>query len=65
MESVFFHIVGVSVTISIVVVFLLLLSSYLNDRYTVKWRYFLWLFLAIRLMIPFDFGFSLPPTMRR
>ncbi len=61
MQSVFFQLVGVSVTISIVVVLLLLLSSYLNDRYAVKWRYFLWLFLAIRLIIPIDFGFTAPP----
>ncbi len=61
MQSVFFQLVGVSITISIVVVLLLLLSSYLNDRYAVKWRYFLWLFLAIRLIIPLDFGFTAPP----
>lgn len=61
MQSVFFNLVGVSITISIVIIFLLLLSSYLNDRYTVKWRYFLWLFLAIRLIIPMDFGFTAPP----
>lgn len=61
MQSIFFQLVGVSITISIVVVLLLLLSSYLNDRYAVKWRYFLWIFLAIRLVVPVDFGFTAPP----
>ena len=61
MQSVLFNLIGISITISIVVVLLLLLSSKLNDRYTVKWRYFLWLFLAVRSVIPFDFGLTAPP----
>ncbi len=61
MHTIFFHLVGISITVSIVVVLLLLLSSYLDERYTVKWRYFIWLILAIRLMIPFDFGLTAPP----
>ncbi len=59
MHTIFFHLVGISITVSIVVVLLLLLSSYLDERYTVKWRYFIWLILAIRLMIPLDSGLPL------
>lgn len=61
MESIFFSMVGISITISIIVLFLLLLSSYFDDRYTVKWRYFIWLILAIRLVVPVDFGLTAPP----
>ena len=61
MQSVFFNLMGVSITISIVVILLLLLSSYLNERYAVKWRYSIWLILAIRLVVPFDFGLTAPP----
>jgi beta-lactamase regulating signal transducer with metallopeptidase domain len=61
MQSILFNLVGVSITISIVVALLLLLSSYFNERYAVKWRYFIWMILAIRLIIPLDFGFTAPP----
>ena len=60
MGSLFFYLVGISVTVSILVVLMLLLSSYLDERYPVKWRYFIWLILAIRLVIPFDLGFAPP-----
>lgn len=62
MQSIFFSMVGVSITVSIVVVILLLLSSFVNGRYAVKWRYFIWLILAIRLLIPVDFGLTSPPV---
>lgn len=61
MESIVFIMIGVSITISIIVIFLLLLSSYLDERYAVKWRYFIWLILAIRLVVPVDFGLTAPP----
>lgn len=61
MRSIFFNLAGISITISIVVVLILLLSSYLNERYSVKWRYFIWLILAVRLVIPLDFGLTAPP----
>lgn len=62
MQSFFFSLIGVSITISLVMVLLLLLSSYLNERYTVKWRYFIWMILAIRLILPVDFGLTPPPV---
>ena len=61
MQSIFFNLAGISITVSIIVILLLLLSSYLDERYVVKWRYFIWLILAIRLIIPFDFGLTAPP----
>lgn len=57
----FFNFIGVSITISIAIFILMLLSYRLNERYSVKWRYFLWLFLAVRLVIPLDFGLTAPP----
>ncbi len=61
MQAIFFNIVGISITVSIIGVALLLISSYLNERYVVKWRYFIWLILAIRLILPIDFGLTAPP----
>ncbi len=62
MQSIFFNMVGMSITVSIVVIILLLLSSFFKERYTAKWSCFIWLILAIRLLIPFDFGFTSPPV---
>lgn len=61
MEQIFFNMMGITITISIIVIILLLLSSYLDERYAVKWRYFIWLILAIRLILPVDFGLTDPP----
>ena len=62
MQSIFFNMVGVSITVSIVIIILLLLSSFLSKRYTVKWRYFIWLILALRLLLPINFGLTSPPV---
>ena len=62
MQGIFFNMVGVTITVSIVIVILLLLSSFLNGRYTVKWRYFIWMILAVRLLLPIDFGLTSPPV---
>ena len=39
---------------SILVVLVLLLMFVLGKRYNQKWRYWVWLFIAIRLVLPFD-----------
>jgi len=61
MQSIFYNLIGVSITVSLVVILLFLLSSYLNERYAVKLRYFIWILLAVRLIIPVDFGLTSPP----
>ena len=52
---------------SILVVLVLLLMLALGKRYNQKWRYWVWMFIAIRLVLPFDiphvaslFTFSIP-----
>ena len=52
---------------SILVVVVLLLMLALGKRYNQKWRYWVWMFIAIRLVLPFDiphdislFTFSIP-----
>lgn len=52
---------------SILVVIVLLLMFALGKRYNQKWRYWVWMFIAIRLVLPFDiphdvslFTFSIP-----
>lgn len=39
---------------SVVIVVVLLLSPVIEKRYYARWRYFVWLIIAIRLVIPFN-----------
>ena len=52
---------------SLLIIVVLALSALLGKRYSAKWRYFAWLFIAIRLIVPFEipvdasiFTFSVP-----
>ncbi|TGE34962.1 DUF4825 domain-containing protein [Desulfosporosinus fructosivorans] len=42
----------ISLTMSAVIVLLLIISPFLLKRYSAKWCYFVWLLLALRLIIP-------------
>lgn len=50
----FLSVMGVSASVSLIVVILLLLSHLLDKRYAVKWKYWIWIFLAVRLLIPYS-----------
>ena len=52
MTNVFLSVLGVSVSVSIMIVALLLLTPFLNKRYAAKWKYWIWVVLALRLMMP-------------
>lgn len=53
MTNTFLFLLGISVSIGLIVIALLLLSPFLNKRYAAKWKYLIWIFLALRLVIPF------------
>lgn len=57
-ENFFQTIVEITLAVSVVIVLLLIFSKILDKNYTAKWRYWVWLVLAIRLLIPFSI--SLP-----
>lgn len=48
------NLILLSVISSIFIVLTHLIYSLSKDRYTVKWKYYIWLILAIRLLIPLD-----------
>ena len=50
----FLSVMGISASVSLIVMILLLLSPLLNKRYAVKWKYWIWIFLAVRLLIPYS-----------
>lgn len=52
MTNVFLSVLGVSASMSVMIAVLLLLTPFLNKRYAAKWKYWIWVVLALRLMIP-------------
>ena len=52
MTNAFLSFLETSIVISIIIVLLLLLTPFLNKRYAAKWKYWIWIVLALRLMIP-------------
>ncbi len=52
MTNLFLTYLGISATVGVVVLLILLASPFINRRYAAKWKYFIWIFLAIRLLIP-------------
>ncbi len=54
MTSTFLFIVGVSVSVGLIIIVLISLTPFLNKRYAAKWKYLIWIFLALRLLVPFS-----------
>ena len=54
MTNIFLSLFGISVSISLMVLALVLLTPFLNKRYAAKWKYLIWIILALRLLIPFS-----------
>ncbi len=52
MTNIFLSLFGISVSISFIILVLILLSPILNKRYAAKWSYLIWIFLALRLLVP-------------
>lgn len=50
----------VSLAMSFVIIFVFIISKMFNDKYKMKWRYFVWLFIAIRLLIPINIKVDKP-----
>ena len=52
MTDLFLSVLGTSASVSVLIVLLLLLSPLLNKRYAAKWKYLIWIVLALRLSLP-------------
>ena len=61
-ESMFVHVLEITVSVIPVILLLLLLSRRIHRAYLAKWNYFVWLILAVRLLIPFNFTLSKAPV---
>lgn len=57
LTDIFASLIEVSITIGIVIFVLMMLSSLLNKIYGAKWKCWVWMILAVRLIFPFNFSF--------
>ncbi len=52
MTNAFLSFLEISIPISLIIAVLLLLAPFLNKRYAAKWKYWIWIVLALRLIMP-------------
>lgn len=62
MEAVFLTLLEVSAASAVVILAVVLLSSLINRRFTARWKYWLWMVLAVRLLVPFNPSFETAPA---
>lgn len=52
MTSLFLTYLGISATAGATIILVALASPFIDRRYSAKWKYFIWIFLTIRLLVP-------------
>ena len=55
MEALFLELLKISAMCSVGIFLIIVVSPLLQKNHTVFWRYCLWVILAVRLILPFDF----------
>ena len=48
--------IEITIGMSIVILLMLVLSNFLSNKYTAKWKYIVWLCVAIRLLVPINYN---------
>lgn len=54
MTDVFLSVLETSLSVSPIIVLMLFFSPLFDRRYAAKWSYLIWIFIAVRLLLPFD-----------
>lgn len=63
LRNILLSVVEVSVSTGVIVLILLLSAPFFHRRYAARWRYYIWIALAVRLVVPVNF--SLPERDRK
>ncbi len=58
MKELFLNLLEVSAAMAVIIALVVLLSAVIDKKFSVKWKYWVWLFIAIRLAIPFSPDFE-------
>lgn len=53
-ERVLANVLEISFATSFVIAFVLLLSKYLHSKYSIRWHYWIWMIIAVRLVLPLN-----------
>ena len=61
-EQIFLTVLELSISIGGIVVLIKLFSPLFNKYYTAKWKYWVWLILAFRLLLPVNINVAQPPV---
>lgn len=61
MESIFLQYIQISLIAGLLILFLFLSAPLLNRHYAAKWKYLVWLFLAVWLLVPVKFSIQNAP----
>ena len=62
-KTIFLSVLEISLAVSLIIILLVLLSPLLNKRYAAKCKYWVWIVLALRLLIPFGKTTSEPSVV--
>lgn len=64
MKELFLDFLEVSASMAIVIAVIALFSSLIDKKFSAKWKYWVWLFVAVRLLVPYspDFDFAVEKT---
>lgn len=54
LQTIFQTTLEISLTMSALILFLLLAGRWMKKRYSSRWRYFVWLVIAVRLVVPWN-----------
>lgn len=63
-RNIFLSILEISLSTGLAVALFLLLIPLFNKRYAVRWSCYIWIFIALRLLVPFSWG-SIADSMQR
>ena len=61
-KELFLSLFEISLTTGLIILLLILLAPFLNKRYAAKWKYWIWIVLAMRLLIPYN-GMKSTPSI--
>ena len=62
-KTLFLSVLEISFAASLIILLFILLGPLLNKRYTAKWKYWIWIVLALRLLIPLGQTEEEPPVV--
>ena len=62
LEKIFLDLAVISLTCGAAICGVMLISKLTEKRFSAKWRYWIWLIIAIRLMIPFNITLPKAPV---